>query len=71
MTALGKEEPRCLAHGLPTDTPGIPSWCDRREACARHVAIRTDPFDGSHFVKPRLCVDGVDCFIPLDRDIQP
>jgi len=41
---------RCLAHD-----------CDQGDACARHVTIRHDVFDGSSTVKPRLCT-------PEDRD---
>ncbi len=66
---LPAEETRCLAHGQPTGGKGLSFWCDRRDECARHVSIRTDPFDGTCVVQSRLCVDGgKDHFIPLAQE---
>jgi hypothetical protein len=66
---LPATETRCLAHGQPTGGKGLSFWCDRRDECARHVSIRTDPFDGTRVVNPRLCVDGADLFVPLNKEV--
>ncbi len=52
---------RCLGH-----TPeGLPNGCYLRDACSRHLAIRTTPFDGSCSVAHRCCTLTGDAFIPL------
>lgn len=63
---LPVEKIRCLAHGLERGDRRPAYWCERRDECARHVAIRFDPFNGSVKVDPRLCkAGGKDHFIPL------
>lgn len=57
----------CLAHGngralLP------PAWCERYVTCLRHQAISQVAYDGSHTVKPRVCMPGqFDQFLAVDR----
>ena len=66
---LPATETRCLAHGQPAGGKGLSFWCDRRDECARHVSIRTDPFNGTLAVQPRLCqAGGQDYFIPLNQE---
>lgn len=52
---------RCLGH----TQEGQPNGCDLRDACARHIAIRTTPFDGSCTVAHRCCTLTGDAFIPV------
>lgn len=58
---------RCLGHAL----GGLPNGCDLRDACSRHLAIRTTPFDGSCTVAHRCCTLTGDALIPLAEDNQP
>lgn len=67
--ALPIDKLRCLAHSK-EHRGGPPRWwCERREECARHVAIRFDPFNGSLKVGDEaLCkAGGKDHFIPLNQ----
>ena len=73
MITLAADKTRCLAHGMwpgkcyanPKDRK--PDWCESRDECARHVAIRTDPQDGTRTVHPRLCKAGeFDQLIPIE-----
>ena len=51
---------RCLAH----DEDGLPNGCARSDACARHVALRHEQFDGlRHHFADRVCFTDFDKFI--------
>jgi hypothetical protein len=58
---LNKDYSRCLAHAI----NGKANGCDKRDDCARHVALRSDQ-DEQTIVTTRVCSQELDYFIPLD-----
>jgi hypothetical protein len=59
MTKLPADVARCLAHGIwPGAGSRKPLWCEARGECLRHVAIASDPQDGTLLASPRLCAVG-------------
>lgn len=57
---LPAEQRRCLAYDVPhPQRKKLPDWCDKRETCARALALRSDPpnMDG-RVIDYRVCVVG-------------
>jgi hypothetical protein len=65
MMKLPPEESRCLAYDQPHPTrKKLPIWCEKRETCLRHLAIRSDGYNGMNHINYRVCQVGeVDAYI--------
>lgn len=51
-------EPRCLAHPPDDGVTHRFDWCERRETCARALAISAKKFEMDAIYKNRVCKPG-------------
>jgi hypothetical protein len=60
MMTLPLEESRCLAYDQPHPTrKKLPIWCEKRDTCLRHLAIRSDGWNcPPRIIHYRVCKVG-------------